>query len=79
MKLRSTSVDTVRPPESRGTTSRLSRDQRTALKAMATPDDERERYVADLKRRVDEHTYAPTGTEIADAILAERLADTSGN
>ena len=55
--------------------SRLSRDQRLALRAMAAPDDERERYVADLARRVQDRTYDRSGQEIAEAIIEHRLAD----
>jgi hypothetical protein len=54
---------------------RLSRDERTASKAMSLTDDERERYVLDLRRRVLDDRYSPTGMEIAEAIVAHRLSD----
>jgi hypothetical protein len=78
MKLRSRSVDIPAlplAPPSKATQTRHTRDERVAARAIATPDEERERYVMDLKRRVTEDTYNPTGMEIAEAILAERIAD----
>lgn len=71
MKLNSLTMDIAAPT----TRERLLRDERVAEKALSTPDEERERYVMDLKRRVQDDTYHPSAREIAEAILVERIAD----
>lgn len=75
MKLRSRTVDIPALATATADRARPSRDEQVAVKALSTPDEERERYVMDLKRRVMEGTYHPTGMEIAEAILAERISD----
>jgi hypothetical protein len=75
MKLRSQPVYAPFAPVQTGPRARPSRDERTASKAISMTDDERERYVLDLKRRVLDGRYNPTGMEIAEAIVAHRLSD----
>lgn len=74
MKLRSRTVDILTLPAPPAA-ARRARAEQVAIKALGTPDEERERYVMNLKRRVAEGTYRPSGMEIAEAMFAERIAD----
>jgi len=76
VKLRTRIADIPAAPVAEPTErARLARDEQVAIKAMTTPDVERERYVQDLMRRVADNSYNPTGMEIAEAFLADRIAD----